>query len=257
MQPSAALIICPVYLSETPLFCGNSAALAGRGSPAARAARTRDSPCTRARRTCAADERCAGASGPSRSEPAEQQPLGARSVTRLARVARCRLPARAMRRRSGDRPSSAAAEPRQRPPHRPAPPSQSHRAAPRALHLTTPPLARTHASAVLSPLALSLNKYVQESLAASDEWRNVSRLADDLLGHLSSEATLARIETANPPDRSSAEVQATFGDFVRELGFESERVGLFDSDEFALRPDYFVRPSSMCVLSSTRFVLGK
>lgn len=36
-------------------------------------------------------------------------------------------------------------------------------------------------------------------------------------------------------------MQATFGDFVRELGFESEKVGLFSSDEFALRPDYFIR----------------
>jgi hypothetical protein len=90
-------------------------------------------------------------------------------------------------------------------------------------------------------MAIRLNKYVQEPLAAGDEWRNVSRLADDLLGHLSTENALARIETANQPGRSSAEVQATFGDFVRELGFESERVGLFESDEFALRPDYFIR----------------
>jgi hypothetical protein len=36
-------------------------------------------------------------------------------------------------------------------------------------------------------------------------------------------------------------VQPTFGDFVRELGFESEKVGLFGADEFALRPDYFIR----------------
>jgi hypothetical protein len=69
----------------------------------------------------------------------------------------------------------------------------------------------------------------------------VSKLADDLLGHLSTEDALARIQSVNQPGRSSAEVQATFGDFVRELGFESERVGLFSSDEFALRPDCFIR----------------
>jgi hypothetical protein len=68
-----------------------------------------------------------------------------------------------------------------------------------------------------------------------------AKLADDLLGHLRTEDALARIQTVNQPGRSSAEVQATFGDFVRELGFESERVGLFGADEFALRPDYFIR----------------
>jgi hypothetical protein len=62
----------------------------------------------------------------------------------------------------------------------------------------------------------------------------VSKLADELLGHLSTEDALARIQTVNQPGRSSAEVQATFGDFVRELGFESEKVGLFGSDELAL-----------------------
>jgi hypothetical protein len=59
--------------------------------------------------------------------------------------------------------------------------------------------------------------------------------ADDLLGHLSTEDALARMQSVNQPGRSSAEVQATFGDFVRGLGFESEKVGLFGLDELAPR----------------------
>ncbi len=43
-------------------------------------------------------------------------------------------------------------------------------------------------------------------------------------------------------------MQATFGEFARELGFQNERVGLFDSDELALRPDYFLKLDSTGIL---------
>jgi hypothetical protein len=66
-------------------------------------------------------------------------------------------------------------------------------------------------------------------------------LADELHQHLSTDDAQARIADANQPGRSSAVVQATFGEFVRDLGLESEKVGLFGTDELALRPDYFLR----------------
>src|SRR5688572_26402933 len=90
-------------------------------------------------------------------------------------------------------------------------------------------------------MAISLRKYVQAELEASDEWRRVAGLADELRDHLSTDEALARISEANQPGRSSAFVQATFGEFVREMGFENEKAGLFVAAEFALRPDYFLR----------------
>jgi hypothetical protein len=90
-------------------------------------------------------------------------------------------------------------------------------------------------------MAISLNKYVQAPISASDEWKRVASIADDLQAHLSTEEALARIREANQPGRSSAVVQATFGEFVRDLGFESETTGLFGAGEFALRPDYFLK----------------
>jgi hypothetical protein len=90
-------------------------------------------------------------------------------------------------------------------------------------------------------MAISLTKYVQEPLRASNEWEKVAALADALETHLSTDEALARIYTANQPGQSSAVVQATFGEFVRDLGFESEKIGLFSSAEFALRPDYFLQ----------------
>jgi hypothetical protein len=97
-------------------------------------------------------------------------------------------------------------------------------------------------------VAISLNEYVQAPLEASDEWHRVSRLAEDLRSHLSTDDALARISEANQPGQSSAVVQATFGEFVRDMGFESEKVGLFGADEFALRPDYFLKLGTSGIL---------
>jgi hypothetical protein len=90
-------------------------------------------------------------------------------------------------------------------------------------------------------MTIRLQKYVQEPLSHSEEWKEVSSLGDRLHQHLSTDRALALIRDANQPGQSSASVQATFGEFVKEMGFESERTGLFGTDEFALRPDYFLR----------------
>jgi hypothetical protein len=90
-------------------------------------------------------------------------------------------------------------------------------------------------------MAIRLQKYVQEPLTSSEEWKHVSGLAEALHAHLSTDRALTLIQEANQPGQSSATVQATFGQFVHEMGFESERTGLFGADEFALRPDYFLK----------------
>lgn len=97
-------------------------------------------------------------------------------------------------------------------------------------------------------MAVGLQKFVQEQFLASDEWREVSTLADRLRDHLSTPEAFARIVDANQPGRSSGVVQATFGDFARDLGFENEKTGLFAAEELALRPDYFRRVGSSGVL---------
>ena len=45
--------------------------------------------------------------------------------------------------------------------------------------------------------------------------------------HLNTPGALQRIESVNRPGKSSAEVQDTFLEFARNLGFESEKKGLF------------------------------
>ena len=70
-------------------------------------------------------------------------------------------------------------------------------------------------------MSVSLKKFVQQPLEDTDEWRKVARLADRLCEHLNSPGAAARIEAANLPGQSSAVVQAAFGEFAGELGFES------------------------------------
>ena len=97
-------------------------------------------------------------------------------------------------------------------------------------------------------MSVSLKKFVQQQFERSEEWREVSQLADRLFDHLNSPEASARISEANQPGRSSSVVQATFGEFARELGFENEKVGLFADEELALRPDYFRRVGTSGVL---------
>jgi hypothetical protein len=97
-------------------------------------------------------------------------------------------------------------------------------------------------------MTVSLKKFVQQQFEYSEEWVEVSMLADRLCNHLNTPESSARIAEANQPGRSSAAVQATFGDFARDLGFENEKIGLFANEELALRPDYFRRVGSSGVL---------
>ncbi len=90
--------------------------------------------------------------------------------------------------------------------------------------------------------------YVQEQYRSTEEWQHVSSVAQRLHEHLSSADILARIALANQPGQSSGSVQQTFLEFLRTLGFESEKVGLFSNVDLALRPDFYLRMGSTGIL---------
>lgn len=71
------------------------------------------------------------------------------------------------------------------------------------------------------------------------EHQQIVAIADDLYRHLEAPETAERINEANQPHRSSADVQGVFLDYARGLGFQDESEGLFSSYASALRPDYF------------------
>ena len=86
---------------------------------------------------------------------------------------------------------------------------------------------------------VELRSFVQRPLTDSPEWIEVRGIAERLLAVLNEPETLAGILAANRPGHSSSAVQAAFRPAAEELGFHSERTGLFSDSISGLRPDYF------------------
>jgi hypothetical protein len=82
--------------------------------------------------------------------------------------------------------------------------------------------------------------FVQGAFNESDEWAQVSAVADSLTTDLRSNRLAAAIAAANQPGNSSALVQAVFLQEAAALGFRDESRGLFASYQSALRPDYYL-----------------
>ena len=83
--------------------------------------------------------------------------------------------------------------------------------------------------------------FVQDDFADSQEWGEVTKIANSLESLLSNDVAQDAIQFANQPGKSSALVQATFLKEAQILGFEDESKGLFSSYQSLLRPDYFRR----------------
>lgn len=73
-----------------------------------------------------------------------------------------------------------------------------------------------------------------------EESARVAAIAVALLDHLNEPTAQLQIHAANQPGGSSALVQGVFAVQAAELGFASEKKGLFASYGAALRPDYYL-----------------
>lgn len=84
-----------------------------------------------------------------------------------------------------------------------------------------------------------MEPFVQRGLDGSEVAR-VTAIAEALLRHLNEPTAQLQIHAANQPEGSSALVQAVFARQAADLGFASEKKGLFASYKSALRPDYYL-----------------
>lgn len=85
-----------------------------------------------------------------------------------------------------------------------------------------------------------LEKLVQPSFVQTEEFAQVNVIGDALHHHLSQPDVLILLEQANKPGNSSAKVQHVFLEHAQQLGFESEKKGLFEKYATSgLRPDYY------------------
>ena len=90
-------------------------------------------------------------------------------------------------------------------------------------------------------MSVEVISYVQHHYANSDEYAKVSTVEHELLKHLNSPDVLKKIQAANKPGISSAQVQASFIEEALSLGFRDEAKGLFANyKNKGLRPDYYL-----------------
>jgi hypothetical protein len=76
------------------------------------------------------------------------------------------------------------------------------------------------------------------------EFRSVSKIALSLLEYLRSKEIAEKIAKANRKGVSSSDIQACIASRCEELGFQSEKQGLFSEYAIgALRPDYYLKLS--------------
>jgi len=95
---------------------------------------------------------------------------------------------------------------------------------------------------------VSLVSYAIPEKANSVEFKQISMIAKQLLDHLNQPNKIKELLIANQPGNSSAMVQDVFIGYAEELGFESEKKGLFKEYSMGMRPDYYMKTKSSGII---------
>lgn len=98
-------------------------------------------------------------------------------------------------------------------------------------------------------MSVLIEKLVQEEYRTTPEYAEVETIGMHLYKHLNSPTIYNQIVQANRPGNSSHRVQAIFIDYAEQLGFSSEKKGLFANHPTAgLRPDYYRKTKNSGIL---------
>ena len=87
---------------------------------------------------------------------------------------------------------------------------------------------------------VKLEKFVLPKFRRTPNYKEVEGIAEKLLEYLNKPKVFKQIDNANQPRNSSSKVQDVVIKKAQELGFESEKKGLFLELKSGLRPDYFM-----------------
>ena len=88
---------------------------------------------------------------------------------------------------------------------------------------------------------VELKIYKKQEVSLSATFKQVDKLAKQLLAELNKPETFKKITQANLPGTSSAQIQNAFLPVVTKMGFKNEAKGLFSNYQNKhLRPDYFL-----------------
>ena len=90
-------------------------------------------------------------------------------------------------------------------------------------------------------MTVALHKYVQKEFKDTTQYAFVDKIASSLHEHLCKPDVYKKLCEANQPGNSSSKVQDVFLEHATQIGFKSEKKGLFsDVPTSGLRPDYFL-----------------
>ena len=95
---------------------------------------------------------------------------------------------------------------------------------------------------------VSLVSYAIPQKVNSFEFQQISIIAKQLLNHLNQPNKIEELMVANQPGNSSAMVQDVFIGYAKELGFESEKTGLFKEYSMGMRPDYYKKTKNSGII---------
>ena len=89
-------------------------------------------------------------------------------------------------------------------------------------------------------MSIALEIFHKKNIEKTSEYIIVANIANELKSYLDSEIIQSQISEAHKFEAKSSDIQAIFSDKANQLGFVSEKKGLFKNYQTAaLRPDYY------------------
>ena len=92
----------------------------------------------------------------------------------------------------------------------------------------------------LSKLKPERVEYIQDEFIFSEEWKEVKKISDKVYSFISNSKTKRKIDMVNQPGQSSHDIQKIITSEMINLGFTSEKQGLFlKYKNSGIRPDFY------------------
>ncbi len=92
----------------------------------------------------------------------------------------------------------------------------------------------------LSRLTPEKVEFVQNDFISSNEWKEVKKISNKVYSFLSNPETKRKIDMKNQPKKSSGDIQKIITSEMINLGFTSEKKGLFlKYKNSGIRPDFY------------------
>ena len=101
----------------------------------------------------------------------------------------------------------------------------------------------------LSKLSSEKVEFVQDGFIYSEEWKEVKELSEKVYSFINNPNTKRKIDMINQPGKSSHDIQKIITSEMINLGFTSEKQGLFlKYKNSGIRPDFYKKIKNTGIL---------